>query len=100
MSHVRVWKFKPPRGREHEFFDAYSGTGQWAKLFGKAPGFRDTTLMQPTEPGDWWLTLDRWDSVADFNAFQANLGHEYHTLDAELEGVAGEEEFVGAFEVD
>jgi hypothetical protein len=98
MVHVRVWKFLPPEGREGEFEGAYSGSGRWAGLFGRAQGYRGTTLMKPAEPGGWWITLDRWNSVADFESFAHDFGKEYRALDAELEGVAGEEEFVGAFE--
>ena len=96
--HLRVWKFRPRAGREQEFAGAYSGSGRWADLFGKAKGFGGTTLLRPTENGGWWMTIDRWESLSDFEAFQRDLGDEYRALDAELEGVAGEEEFVGAFE--
>ena len=98
MTHVRVWKFRPPEGREQQFADAYASTGAWAELFGKARGYRGSTLMRPVEPGGWWLTIDRWKSAAAFSAFQQHLGEDYRRLDAELEGVAGEETFVGAFE--
>ena len=100
MTHVRVWRFRPPAGGEQAFAEAYSGAGAWGQLFGKARGYRGTTLMRPVEAGGWWLTIDRWESAGDFEAFQDNLGDEYRALDAELEGVAGEEEFVGAFEED
>ena len=72
--------------------------GAWAALFAKATGYLGTSLLKPAEPGDWWLTIDRWDSSADFEAFTREFGTEYRTLDAELEGIAGDEEFVGAFE--
>ena len=98
MMHVRVWKFRPPEGREQEFADAYSGHGRWAELFDKGEGYRGSTLLRPFEPGGWWLTIDRWDSAADFEAFGHDHGEEYRALDAELEGVAGDERFVGAFE--
>ena len=98
MTHLRIWKFRPPQGREQEFADAYDGNGTWAELFSKAAGYRGTDLLRPLEPGGWWMTIDRWDSEAEFEAFQTNLGEEYRALDAELEGVAGDEEFVGAFE--
>ena len=98
MTHARVWKFRPPAGREDEFQAAYSGSGNWARLFEQAPGYRGTELLRPVEPGGWWLTIDRWDSQAQFEAFQDNFGVQYRGLDAELEGVAGEEVFVGAFE--
>ena len=60
MSHVRVWKFRPPPEREPEFAVAYPSNGEWAGLFSGA--------------------------------------QDYRALGAELEEVAGEEIFVGAFE--
>jgi heme-degrading monooxygenase HmoA len=98
--HVRVWKFRPPQGREQEFDAAYSGEGRWTALFRRAHGYQSTSLLRPIERGGWWLTIDRWNSNADFEAFGRDFGEEYRALDAELEGVAGEEEFVGAFEDD
>jgi hypothetical protein len=75
VTHARIWKFRPPEGREQEFAEAYRGDGAWAQLFRIAPGYRGTRLLAPSETGGWWLTIDE-----------------------KLEGVAGEEEFVGAFE--
>jgi heme-degrading monooxygenase HmoA len=100
VTHIRVWKFRPPQGREGEFEAAYCEIGDWAQLFRHAPGFLGTTLLRPAEPGGWWLTLDRWGSRADFEAFTEVFGEQYRALDARLEGVAGEEELVGAFEED
>jgi len=98
LTHHRVWKFRPPADREQEFVAAYRSDGDWAALFSKAKGYRGTDLLRPLEPGGWWMTIDRWDTAADFQAFQDNFGEQYRALDAELEGIAGEEEFVGAFE--
>jgi heme-degrading monooxygenase HmoA len=98
MAHMRVWKFRPPTNREEEFAAAYSADGAWAELFRTADGFLGTDLLRPAEPGGWWATIDRWQSEAAFSAFQAKQGAEYRRLDAELEGCAGKEEFVGAFE--
>lgn len=98
MTHLRVWKFRPTEGREAEFAAAYSGDGVWVALFGRAKGFIGTSLSRPSEDGGWWLTVDRWETKADFEELQRSLGDEYRALDAQLEGLAGEEEFVGAFE--
>jgi heme-degrading monooxygenase HmoA len=98
MTHVRIWKFRPPADREAEFALAYGPYGVWAALFGRAGGYLGTELYRPGEPGGWWLTIDRWNSAADFEAFSDAYGDEYRTLDRELEGVAGEEQFVGAFD--
>ena len=100
MTHARVWRFKPPSGREAEFEQAHSGKGHWARLLEQAPGYRGTVLLRPSEAGDWWLTIDRWDSEAHFQAFEKDFGVQYRGLDKELEGVAGDEDFVGAFEED
>jgi hypothetical protein len=100
MTHIRLWKFRPPEGHEEEFALAYGGDGAWATLFGKARGYFGTTLYRPDGAGSWWLTIDRWNSAGDFEAFGREFGEEYRALDVELEGVAGEEEFVGAFEED
>jgi heme-degrading monooxygenase HmoA len=98
MTHLRIWKFRPPEDREEEFAVAYGADGIWAALFGKASGYLGTSLYRPDQSGGWWMTIDRWNSLADFEAFQRELGEEYRMLDAQLEGVAGDEEFVGAFE--
>ena len=98
MTHLRIWKFRPPEDRAHEFAIAYGADGVWAALFGTAQGYLGTTLYRPGEPGGWWLTVDRWSSAAAFESFGHAHGEEYRALDRALEGVAGEEEFVGAFE--
>jgi heme-degrading monooxygenase HmoA len=98
MTHARVWKFRPPAGREAEFERAYSSSGHWAQLFERAKGYRGTLLLRPCEAGGWWLTIDRWETQAAFEAFRDEFGIQYRGLDEELEGVAGEEIFVGAFE--
>jgi len=100
MSHVRIWKFRPPAGREEEFANAYGSNGAWSELFGRARGYCGTSLSRPSSFDGWWLTIDRWESAFDFEAFQRDFGEEYRALDAELEGIAGDEEFVGAFEED
>jgi heme-degrading monooxygenase HmoA len=97
MTHLRIWKFRPPQGREEEFERAYGSDGIWAALFGKATGYFGTILYRPDHSGGWWITIDRWNSAADFDAFQKHFGEEYRALDIELEGVSGDEEFVGAF---
>jgi len=98
MTHLRIWKFRPPPGREEEFALAYGTDGVWAALFGRGNGYLGTALHRPGDPGGWWITIDRWNSEADFEAFQNRFGSEYRALDTELAGMAGEEEFVGAFE--
>jgi len=97
MAHVRAWLFRPAPEHEAEFALVYGGDGPWAELFRKAEGFVGIELLAPSEPGGWWMTLDRWENEAAFKTFQEIFADAYRTLDEALEGVAGEERFVGAF---
>ena len=97
MSHIRLWRFEIPPATEARFVSAYSADGDWAQLFATAPGFIRTELWHD---GDGiYLTADHWESVEAFKRFQAGQGEEYRRLDAELEGIAGIETFLGAFDL-
>jgi heme-degrading monooxygenase HmoA len=82
---------------EQRFVAAYKSDGDWARLFGSAPGFIRTELWRNAN-GDY-LTADHWESLQAFEQFQQTQGDEYRRLDAELEGVAGVETFIGAFDL-
>lgn len=97
MTHLRLWTFEVPAETEDRFVAAYKSDGEWAKLFAAAPGFIRTELWRSGE--GLYLTADYWRSLGDFEAFQASLGEAYRKLDEELEGVAGMESFVGAFDL-
>lgn len=97
MTHLRLWTFEVPAEAEERFVVAYKSDGDWARLFATAPGFIRTELWRS---GDGlYMTADYWQSISDFDAFQANLGESYRQLDEELEGVSGIETFVGAFDL-
>ena len=98
MAHHRLWQFRPPAGGEKAFAEAYASGGPWAEVFGQAPGFIGTRLMRPPEGSDWWLTIDSWDSAEAFANFLENHREAYAALDRQLEGIAGEETFIGAFD--
>lgn len=95
--HLRLWQFEIPPETEQQFVAAYQSDGDWARLFATAPGFVRTELWRD---GDGiYLTADYWESVTAFEAFQASQGEEYRRLDAKLEGLAGIETFLGAFDL-
>lgn len=86
-----------PGEAEGRFLAAYRSDGDWAKLFATAPGFIRTDLWKG-ENGSY-LTADYWNSIEDFERFQASQGEAYRRLDQALEGTAGTEIFVGAFDL-
>jgi len=93
-----LWEFRVPPDRRDAYETAYGPHGPWARLFAKAAGFIGVELLRCTEQAGRYVTIDRWRSLEDFQAFQRLHGEAYRALDARLEGVAGEEEFVGAFD--
>ena len=97
MTHLRLWRFAVPAGTEQRFVAAYKSDGDWARLFAAAPGFMRTELWR--EADGTYLTADHWESAAAFERFQADVGEAYRQLDDELEGIAGIETFVGAFDL-
>jgi heme-degrading monooxygenase HmoA len=97
MSHLRLWQFEVEAEQEARFVTAYGPRGDWARLFANAPGFLRTELWRD---GDGiYLTADHWESFDAFERFQASHGDEYRRLDAELEGLALAEAFLGAFDL-
>lgn len=97
MTHLRLWRFEVPPDTEGRFLAAYRADGDWAELFSTVPGFIRTELWRDAD--GIYMTADHWESVTAFESFQATLGEAYRRLDAELEGVAGIETFLGAFDL-
>jgi heme-degrading monooxygenase HmoA len=97
MSHLRLWRFEVPLESEHRFLAAYRSDGDWAKLFATASGYIRTELWRADDGR--YLTADYWKSLDEFERFQSSHGEAYRRLDAELEGIAGVETFLGAFDL-
>ena len=96
MTHLRLWRFDVPPTTEEQFLAAYGPDGSWARLFQTADGFIRTELWKSVDGS--YLTADHWRSAGDFERFQSEQGADYRRLDRELEGIAGDESFIGAFE--
>ena len=94
MAYVRVWRFRPLRGKSAEFEAAYGPNGDWARLFHRAQGFLGTTLLT----GEHYLTIDRWVTKAAYERFMNDHREEFAALDRRCEALTSGEEEVGAFE--
>ena len=46
MTHLRLWRFAVSPEAEQHFVEAYKPDGSWARLFGRAPGFVRTELVE------------------------------------------------------
>jgi heme-degrading monooxygenase HmoA len=93
-----LWEFRVPSQRRGEFERAYAANGLWAELFTRADGFVGVQLLKCTEQDGRYLTVDRWRSCADFQAFQRDFGTEYAALDRRLAAIAEIEVRIGALD--
>ena len=74
-----IWRYEVLDEARSAFEATYAPTGAWAQLFARAEGFRGTELFR-AEDGSY-LTLDIWNSRADFEAFLAAHRDAYEALD-------------------
>jgi len=89
---VRVWDYEVPSDRAAAFTAAYAADGAWAELFARADGFVGTELYHDAARADRFLTIDRWRNEEDWRSFLRAFAPAYHSLDAQLEGLAAAEQ--------
>jgi len=92
-----VWQFRCRDGQTREFEAAYGPAGAWTQLFRRASGFLGTELVRSLEEPSDYLTLDRWDTATDFEAFKVQWAADYHALDERCAGLTDGEIRLGAF---
>ena len=96
--HIRLWRFEASPGREADFLHVYGPEGDWVQLFRTWPGFLGTDVVHDTER-QCWFVVDRWESLAAFQAFRAARRAEHDALDARCRDLVVAEEPLGAGEL-
>ncbi len=95
--YVILWEFLPTPGREADFERAYGASGDWARFFGRDPGYLGTDLFRDTRDPRRYLTVDRWASREAYDAFVQRESSRYRALDAELAPLCATERRIGSF---
>jgi heme-degrading monooxygenase HmoA len=95
---VIIWEFRVRPQRVAEFEKIYGENGSWVKLFQKGSGYLGTELLH--DPGDLhrYLTIDRWVSATDYEAFLSYWNSEYEKLDAGYKDLTESEILLGKWE--
>jgi heme-degrading monooxygenase HmoA len=91
---VRVWRFRPRGAQESEFNLVYGENGAWVKLFRVAAGYRGTELRRVSTDPSEYLTIDRWDSRAAWDAFLREHAARYEDLDRQTRHLTEQEQLV------
>src|SRR5690348_8788913 len=96
--YVILWEFRVAPERRAAFEAAYGPEGDWARLFAQGAGFIAVELLRCTDEPGRYVTVDRWRSPADFDAFKREFGTAYEALNVALEQLKASEQRIGAFE--
>jgi heme-degrading monooxygenase HmoA len=91
-----LWTYEVRPESAADFERAYGPDGAWAVLFRRGAGYLGTELL--SGPGAAYLTIDRWRSTADFDAFMAAHRAEYEALDRATRGWTTKERRLGAWD--
>ena len=96
---ANVWEFHVPPPADAEFRRHYGPGGSWADLFRRSHGHIETLLLRDAATPGRYLTVDRWESAAAYEAFRERFADEYALLDARCEKLTTREVALGSFVV-
>jgi heme-degrading monooxygenase HmoA len=96
-GHAVIWRYQVEPERTAEFELRYGPSGDWVRLFSRAPGYRGTALLKDRADPLVYVTVDRWESEAAFASFQARYAEAYRELDASCAALTRAEARLGSF---
>lgn len=79
---VVLWEFDVKSEYVDRFTLAYAANGEWGRLFAKDSKFRETRLLQNISEPLRFVTMDIWESRADYEHFLNEQADAYRDLDA------------------
>jgi heme-degrading monooxygenase HmoA len=91
---VVIWEYEVRPGSEASFEKLYGAEGEWVALFRKHAGFVGTELLRGDRP-DTYLSIDRWESEAQYDDFLSTAGDRYARIDAMGDALTLDERRIG-----
>ena len=95
--YVIMWEFIVRADCAGQFEAIYGRQGDWATLFAKAEGYRETQLLRDTTNALRYVTLDFWTSQEAHERFWHEHEREYTALDERCERLTVKEHKLGEF---
>ncbi len=92
-----IWEYEVRAGCEAQFLALYGGDGAWVALFRGHEGYIGTELLRDAGNGSRFVTIDRWESEAAYEAFLAAAKPAYARIDAQGDALTAQERAVGRF---
>ena len=91
-----LWQYQVRPGSEPAFEALYGARGDWMALFSAHPGYLGTELLRGESSGEY-LSIDRWASQADYDAFLAADQPRYAEIDARGDALTLSERRIGRY---
>jgi len=98
MTYSHMWSFQVSEEAAEEFERHYGRGGTWTQLFALAPGYIESLLLKDRGVPGRYLTIDRWQTEADYREFRTLYAEQYDALDERCDGLTGEETPLGRFD--
>lgn len=92
------YRYRVHPSQAKAFEHAYGANGPWAVLFSQHPAFRRTRLFKHKAEPNIYVTIDVWDSKAEYDEFKRVFAHQYARLDKELALLKLEEHLLGFYD--
>ncbi|GLQ92040.1 antibiotic biosynthesis monooxygenase family protein [Dyella acidisoli] len=97
-GYTYIWEFQVKPEQEASFLEHYGSEGIWVQLFKQAPGFIETLLLRDRDVPYRYVTVDRWQSAAAYQAFRTQFAEAYAALDRACESLTSAEREIGTFD--
>jgi heme-degrading monooxygenase HmoA len=92
------WEFIVHDETRRDFERIYGPAGEWVRLFQRSPAYLGTELCRDvTNPGRY-VTVDRWKSRGDFDAFKNRWRGEFEVLDQRCTALTSAERLIAETE--
>lgn len=95
---VIIWEYRVNRSRVADFEKIYGEHGAWVELFQKGSGYLGTALLRNSNDPYHYMTIDRWQSYANYESFLSTWKKEYQNLDTQSEDLTDQEISLGKWE--
>jgi heme-degrading monooxygenase HmoA len=93
-----AWSYRVVPGCEPAFEALYAADGDWSRLFARSPEYLGTQLLRDVDDASCYMTLDRWRSRGDYEAFLQSARDDYAVLDRRGDALTSGERRIGDFD--
>ncbi len=96
--YVYVWEYLLDPERSDAFERLYGPEGAWVELFRRSPRYLGTDFYQDRDNPERFITIDRWRSEGDWQAWRETVGAKFEALDRQGDELTVSERAVGRFD--